>query len=318
MSDSRFEDAFPEPSKPAGGNSLFFLFGAQLPRHVCFAVAWRGSKSSPSTMRSSRVSRDAARLFDRGSASSTPRRNTRSALAGFAHHAAGPLPADLVTPDIEDGMAASPAKRRRRSYASRASRDVVEADGEGDKHTAAKSSPRRARKPPTPKPAGQAAGSPTASVPPSGWAEVYDAVRAMRSPGGVAHGAAVDTMGCERLADEGASELDRRFQTLVALMLSSQTKDTVNAVAMERLKRELPACREGSPPGLNLDNVLAVDAERLNELIWAVGFHNNKTKSDIPNPSSPSSSISSPSPFPPFLLTGGRTKVPEAGGRDVT
>mgnify|MGYP001599599697 CR=1 FL=1 len=29
---------------------------------------------------------------------------------------------------------------------------------------------------------------------------------------------------------------------------------------------------------LNLENILAVPAERLNELIWAVGFHNNKTR----------------------------------------
>lgn len=55
-------------------------------------------------------------------------------------------------------------------------------------------------------------------------------------------------------------------------MLSSQTKDTVNAVTMRRLQTELP------PPGLTLSNILAVKPERLNELIYAVGFHNNKTK----------------------------------------
>lgn len=55
-------------------------------------------------------------------------------------------------------------------------------------------------------------------------------------------------------------------------MLSSQTKDTTNAIVMRRLQTELPA------PGLTLDNILAVEPERLNELIWAVGFHNNKTR----------------------------------------
>lgn len=55
-------------------------------------------------------------------------------------------------------------------------------------------------------------------------------------------------------------------------MLSSQTKDTTNALAMRRLQTELP------PPGLTLENILAVDPVQLNELIYAVGFHNNKTK----------------------------------------
>lgn len=114
--------------------------------------------------------------------------------------------------------------------------------------------------------------------PPSDWEEIYGLIRQMRAPGGAAHGAAVDTMGCERLADRSASEKDQRFHTLVALMLSSQTKDTVNAVAMKRLQTELPPYKEGAPVGLNLDNMLAVDPKLLNEMIWAVGFHNNKTK----------------------------------------
>lgn len=55
-------------------------------------------------------------------------------------------------------------------------------------------------------------------------------------------------------------------------MLSSQTKDTTTAVAMRRLQNELP------PPGLTLENILEVDPVRLNELIYGVGFHNNKTR----------------------------------------
>ena len=65
---------------------------------------------------------------------------------------------------------------------------------------------------------------------------------------------------------------DKRFQTLIALMLSSQTKDTTNAIAMRRLQTELPA------PGLTLENILAVEPAKLNEMIFVVGFHNNKTK----------------------------------------
>ncbi|KAH7633476.1 putative nuclear and mitochondrial base-excision repair protein [Sordaria sp. MPI-SDFR-AT-0083] len=113
--------------------------------------------------------------------------------------------------------------------------------------------------------------------PPSDWEEVYRLVKEMRISGPAAN-AAVDTMGCERLASNNASARDRRFHTLVALMLSSQTKDTVNAEAMLRLKKELPPHTEGAEPGLNLENMLAVEPTLLNELIGKVGFHNNKTK----------------------------------------
>ena len=68
------------------------------------------------------------------------------------------------------------------------------------------------------------------------------------------------------------------YHTLTALMLSSQTKDTTTAVAMANLQKELPAYQEGAPLGLNVENILAVDPKILNELIWVVGFHNNKTK----------------------------------------
>jgi endonuclease-3 len=95
---------------------------------------------------------------------------------------------------------------------------------------------------------------------------------------GPAANAAVDTMGCERLAGKDASPKEKRFHTLVALMLSSQTKDTVTAETMGRLMRELPACAPGRPTGLNLENMIAVEPEVLNGLIGKVGFHNNKTK----------------------------------------
>lgn len=95
---------------------------------------------------------------------------------------------------------------------------------------------------------------------------------------GPASNAAVDTMGCERLAGKDATPREKRFHTLVALMLSSQTKDTVTAETMARLMREMPAARPGATPGLNLENMLAVEPGRLNEMIGKVGFHNNKTK----------------------------------------
>ncbi|KAI4118500.1 MAG: hypothetical protein LQ338_007397 [Usnochroma carphineum] len=125
--------------------------------------------------------------------------------------------------------------------------------------------------------------------PPANWEEIYTAVQEMRRK----VFAPVDTMGCETLAEKTRTprvslptkplppfahpltplrKQDQRFQTLIALMLSSQTKDTTTALAMRRLQTELPS------PGLTLENILAVSPETLNTLIHAVGFHNNKTK----------------------------------------
>jgi endonuclease-3 len=134
--------------------------------------------------------------------------------------------------------------------------------------------------------------------PPSNWEEVYDTILRMRKGNPTAP---VDTMGCEDLYHVSSSPTDRRFQTLTALMLSSQTKDTVTASAMQRLHNELvPSTTSASSNHtscLTLENILKVSPTHLNELIGAVGFHNNKTKyikaaalilrdqynSDIPN-----------------------------------
>ena len=103
--------------------------------------------------------------------------------------------------------------------------------------------------------------------PPANWEKMYNITAEMRKR----VVAPVDTMGCESLADETRSPLDQRLQTLIALMLSSQTKDTVTAVAMKNLQDNMPG-------GFNLEGLLNVDPEHLNEMIGKVGFHNNKTK----------------------------------------
>lgn len=219
-------------------------------------------------MRTSRVSKDTSKYFGRVSAS-PPRRTTRS-LSRFSH---APTKDESATPDIEDAIP-PPAKRRKKAVPTSAIKSEP-ADQES-KDSVLPNAPLRNRK------AARKITDPstgeTTTAPPSYWTEMYDAVKRMRAPGGKAYPAAVDTMGCERLADEAASPKDQRFHTLVALMLSSQTKDTVNAVAMRRLQTELPAYKKGAPVGLNLDNMLAVEPDVLNQMIWAVGFHNNKTK----------------------------------------
>ncbi|KAF1965179.1 DNA glycosylase [Bimuria novae-zelandiae CBS 107.79] len=103
--------------------------------------------------------------------------------------------------------------------------------------------------------------------PPPNWETIYALTREMRNE----NVAPVDTMGCESLADRAATPRDQRFQTLVSLMLSSQTKDTVTAVAIRGMQERMPG-------GFNLESVLALEPPALNAFINKVGFHNLKTK----------------------------------------
>lgn len=181
--------------------------------------------------------------------------------------------------DIEDSVPA-PRKRKRevtaRSKIERSPRKSIKVKAVlEDKITLSPAKERKIRKP-----ARQVKNEDTGEVeihPPNDWAEVYDVVMEMRTKGS-AQNAAVDTMGCESLAQEDVPPKVKRYHTLTALMLSSQTKDTTTAATMNRLYSELPAHTPGAAAGLTLENILAVDPVLLNELIWAVGFHNNKTK----------------------------------------
>jgi endonuclease III len=116
---------------------------------------------------------------------------------------------------------------------------------------------------------------------PSNWEEIYSTVKAMRQRNPTAP---VDTMGCEDLYWRGAPPREKRYHTLTALMLSSQTKDTVTAAAMQRLHTELGPRNGDDGKGkvaqsaLTVENVISCDAKWLDSLIGKVGFHNNKTK----------------------------------------
>jgi Predicted EndoIII-related endonuclease len=275
-------------------------------------------------MRTSRTSRDTAKVLE---AVSPPiRRQTRnsnaSALKGFAYNA-NATPTAKTEPETEDVSITSslcavksddesslseadtadiedllepPSKRPKRnasplnpralkqSASPRIPRKVIVKDEPGQKPTAA---PKQRRLP------ARTTRDIDGSVkvePPSNWETMYEIVKKMRAANPTAP---VDTMGCAELYWRASSPIDRRFQTLIALMLSSQTKDTVTAVAMQRLHTELGDSNvlaedikikqedEDSKPvdsTLNLTNILAVDPTRLNELIRTVGFHNNKTK----------------------------------------
>lgn len=235
-------------------------------------------------MRTSRISKETSKIIDAVSNSSTSRRSKRSSLSRFAHGNASTkkehspeLLQDAI--DIEDVI--PPSRKRKRDPTPRTPikqsprKSVTVKTEVEDSITFSPSKERKVRKP-----ARQIKNEGTGEVeihPPNDWAEVYAVVKEMRIAG-AAQNAAVDTMGCEKLGEDTVGPKVKRYQTLISLMLSSQTKDTTNAVAMRRLQKELPAHKDGAPVGLNLENILAVDPQLLNELIWVVGFHNNKTK----------------------------------------
>jgi endonuclease-3 len=118
---------------------------------------------------------------------------------------------------------------------------------------------------------------------PANWEEIYALTREMRN----ANIAPVDTMGCESLADKQRTPRDQRFQTLIALMLSSQTKDIVTAPVMRGMQENMPGVSQSLPldrytanttQGFTLESVLALEPPALNAFINKVGFHNLKTK----------------------------------------
>ncbi|KAH8266329.1 hypothetical protein KR038_000150 [Drosophila bunnanda] len=80
--------------------------------------------------------------------------------------------------------------------------------------------------------------------------------------------APVDTMGCHRCADPKADAKTQRFQNLVALMLSSQTKDQTTFEAMNRLKERT----------LTTFSIKGMPVTELENLLHPVSFYKNKAK----------------------------------------
>lgn len=95
-------------------------------------------------------------------------------------------------------------------------------------------------------------------TPPENWEKVLKNLREMRKN----LDAPVDMMGCQKCHDENAPPNVGRYQKLLSLMLSSQTKDQVTYAAMNRLVEH----------GCTIENILATPDEKLGELIKPVGF----------------------------------------------
>ncbi|KAG7816443.1 hypothetical protein KL919_004316 [Ogataea angusta] len=108
--------------------------------------------------------------------------------------------------------------------------------------------------------------------PPHFW-PMYNEIKKMRSR----IKAPVDEMGCANVATtvSGLSEGKvYRFQCLVSLMLSSQTKDEVNFQVMKKLQDYFIS--KGYKQGLSLEAILDIDELVLDQLIYKVGFHRRK------------------------------------------
>ncbi|XP_051695487.1 endonuclease III-like protein 1 isoform X3 [Oryctolagus cuniculus] len=105
---------------------------------------------------------------------------------------------------------------------------------------------------------------PAPSWEPENWRQQLANVRVMRS----GRDAPVDQLGVEHCYDASAPPKVRRYQVLLSLMLSSQTKDQVTAGAMQRLRAR----------GLTLDSVLQMDDDTLGRLIYPVGFWRSKVR----------------------------------------
>lgn len=97
---------------------------------------------------------------------------------------------------------------------------------------------------------------------PKNWEILYNNIRQMRSGGD----APVDSVGCEKSFDVKASPIEQRFQVLISLMLSSQTRDEVNNAACVRLR----------DAGLSPQMILSIDPGKLAELIKPVSFYKRK------------------------------------------
>ncbi|CAH0564282.1 unnamed protein product [Brassicogethes aeneus] len=99
---------------------------------------------------------------------------------------------------------------------------------------------------------------------PYNWELILKNLREMRKNAD----APVDKMGCDKCSDEEASPKVIRYQCLLSLMLSSQTRDEVTHAAMMRLRQH----------GCMVDHILETDDDVLGKLIYPVGFWKSKVK----------------------------------------
>lgn len=104
-----------------------------------------------------------------------------------------------------------------------------------------------------------------ARAPPTDWQKIYSLVEELRQD----RTAPCDHSGCEALPDPTEDPATVRFQVLISLMLSSQTKDAVVGAAVRHMQAD---------GVLNVRSIAQMEAAVLQKYLEKVGFHNNKTK----------------------------------------
>lgn len=205
-------------------------------------------------MRTSRIARDTSRILAASRAQRAQRRTrsdiNASASLGDASHVkqeaetgvtsqSGLKRSSAPADSYSDGETQSAPKRRKKGQdASIAVKQEVEEASISTIPSPVKNPKvKKARRTPAKK---TTASDGTVKIePPANWEEIYALTREMRNE----NAAPVDTMGCESLADRSQTPRDQRFQTLIALMLSSQTKDTVTAPVIWGMQERMPGVR---------------------------------------------------------------------------
>ncbi|KAH3680806.1 hypothetical protein WICMUC_000157 [Wickerhamomyces mucosus] len=112
---------------------------------------------------------------------------------------------------------------------------------------------------------------------PKNFIQIYNSIKKMRSK----IIAPVDTMGCAEIpltldTENCLTPLNYRFQLLISLMLSSQTKDEINYKSMITMKNYFQSI--GFKEGISLLAIDSISVEKLDELIFSVGFHSRKAQ----------------------------------------
>ncbi|THH23141.1 hypothetical protein EUX98_g8038 [Antrodiella citrinella] len=102
---------------------------------------------------------------------------------------------------------------------------------------------------------------------PPDWRDTYDTIKRMRTK----IVAPVDTMGCDQAQNKETEPQNRRFATLVSLMLSSQTKDEVTDTAVAKLRDALGG-------SITVRALIAAEESAVAEAIAKVGFWRRKTQ----------------------------------------
>jgi endonuclease III len=135
---------------------------------------------------------------------------------------------------------------------------IEESESEGEKNNILKLKE-------TKSPRSKTAQTPEKRTPPKDFQKIWDLIESMRGD----QQAPVDTYGAEFCCDPKQSDRKTyKFQSLISVLLSSQTKDPITFATMERLINH----------GLTVENIIQTEEDTLRDLIYGVSFHNNKAK----------------------------------------